>query len=60
MINEIVSIALEVIFGLFIISFAANALLGIDIMEALSKLYIRVVYGKKKSCHSEDEAKDDD
>lgn len=58
MINEIVNIVFEVIFGLFLVSFLANILLGVDIMEALSKLYTRVVYGKKKSC-SEDEVKDD-
>jgi len=49
MINEIVNVILEVIFGLFIISLAANLFLGIDVVAGLASLWNRILYGKKDS-----------
>ena len=49
MINVVVNHVLEVIFGLFIISVFANLLLGIDVLEEISKLYNRIIYGKKSN-----------
>jgi len=58
MMNEIVSYALEIIFGLFLVSVLAKSLLGIDVLGGILRLYNKLVYGidiEKSEGDSEDD-----
>lgn len=43
--NEMVNHALEIIFGLFLVSVLAKSLLGIDALGGIFRLYNKLVYG---------------
>lgn len=45
-INDIVNNVIEIIFGIFIVSFLANAMLGIDIVRGMKKIFNKI-FGDK-------------
>lgn len=45
-VNAIVNNAIEIIFGIFIVSFLADAMLGIDIVGGMKKIFNKIVGDK--------------
>ena len=52
-VNAIVNNTIEIIFGIFIVSFLANEMLGIDIVGGMKKIFSKIVGDKGEDKNEE-------